>query len=87
MSIGNSHLFELDIERKIKRLFILSFVGSISLGLGLFGLFGRDPASLHELFGQQEFVYALIAIGLSIEVIHYALLLPLLKQRSVIRQN
>ena len=75
------------INKEIIKLNIIGFPGAVFLGFGLFGLFEKNAANLHSLFGHQKFVYLLLIAGTLIEVWQFIKILPLLKKRISLAKN
>lgn len=62
-------------------------IGSIALGLGIYGLSTEDAGLLHPIFANRMFVLGLVGLGLVFMYYELKTLLPIWKAKRKTRQQ
>lgn len=66
---------------------LIGGIGSVALGLGIYGLATEEPELLHPVFANRTFVLVLVGVGLASMYYELKTLLPIWKARSKAQQQ
>ena len=64
---------------------VLGVVAALFLGVGLFGYFSEEAATMHPALGSDLVTGSMIAIGVLLTILELGIMLPALRRRQAAR--
>lgn len=75
------------VRLKTVKIQFLGLPGAILIGLALYGIFAANGNAFHPALNDKTTVYALLAIGIVIELWQFFMLIPLWKKQMQLRNK
>ena len=76
-----------ELKSKLLKTQLISFPGSILLGLALYGLFAANGNAFHPILNSQQNLLIMLALGSAILVWEFYLVLKIIFRMSAIRKS